>query len=54
MYIDKQKEKISENDFITNPGYSPSLILQKYLTTKEQGCILMYHPPFRGGTYIFK
>lgn len=35
MCINKQKEKISENDLITNPGYSPSLILQKYLTTKE-------------------
>ena len=35
MCINEQKEKISENDLITNPGYSPSLILQKYLTTKE-------------------
>ena len=35
MCINKQKEKINENDHITNPGYSPSLTLQKYLTTKE-------------------
>lgn len=30
MYINKQKEEISENDFTTNPGYNPSLIFQKY------------------------
>lgn len=54
IYISKQKEEINENDFTTNPGYSPSLIFQKCLTTKEKRCMLIHYPPFKGGTHIAK